>query len=75
MLSNTHASGSEICSGQIKILFVIDYFCNTGGTEKHLTQLITGLPSNTFRCSIVAFDLGQNSLLETMRDCGVLIVS
>lgn len=60
---------------RIKILFIIDYFHRTGGTEKHLAQLVTGLPANEFSCSIVVFDLGTNPLLDDLRRHGVPIIS
>jgi glycosyltransferase involved in cell wall biosynthesis len=61
-------------AGRIEILFIIDYFHRTGGTEKHLAQLIAGLPSDAFRCSVVAFDLGQNPLLDGLRQRGVPVI-
>ena len=61
--------------GRIKILFIIDYFHRTGGTEKHLVQLIDCLPQNEFQCSVVVFDLGANRLLDGLRVQGVEIVS
>jgi len=60
---------------RIEILFIIDYFHRTGGTEKHLAQLIAGLPADAFRCSVVAFDLGANPLLDALRARGVPIIS
>jgi len=60
---------------RIEILFIIDYFHRTGGTEKHLAQLIAGLPTDAFRCSVVAFDLGANPLLDGLRARGVSIMS
>jgi glycosyltransferase involved in cell wall biosynthesis len=64
-----------MASDGIKILFIIDYFHRTGGTEKHLAELIAGLPAEAFRCSIVAFDLGENPLLDGLRARGVSIIS
>jgi len=64
-----------MASGAIKILFVIDYFHRTGGTERHLTQLIAGLPREVFSCSLAAFDLGSNKLLDDLREQGVSILS
>ena len=61
-------------SDRIKILFLIDYFHHTGGTEKHLVQLIAGLPADRFRCSVVVFDLGANPLLDDLRARGVPVV-
>src|SRR2546421_11582194 len=60
---------------RIEILFIIDDFRRTGGTEKHLAQLIAGLPTDAFRCSVVAFDLGANPLLDGLRARGVSITS
>jgi len=58
----------------IEILFLIDYFHRTGGTEKHLAQLITGLPSKEFRATVVAFDMGTNPLLEKLRERGIPVI-
>lgn len=60
--------------GPIEILFLIDYFHRTGGTEKHLAQLIAGLPSKDFRATVVVFDLGINPLLEELRQRGVPVI-
>ncbi len=60
-----------MASARIEILFVIDYFQRTGGTEKHLAQLICGLPPDKFHCSLVAFDLGTNPLVDGLRARGV----
>jgi L-malate glycosyltransferase len=60
---------------RIKILFIIDYFHRTGGTEKHLAQLIAGLPPELFCCSVVTFDLGANPLLDDLRARGVPIIN
>jgi glycosyltransferase involved in cell wall biosynthesis len=67
------SGGCRMGSNRIEILFVIDYFHRTGGTEKHLAQLIAGLPADAFRCSVVAFDLGENPLLDGLRARGVSI--
>ena len=73
---STWSSGeSAMDSDRIKILFIIDYFHRTGGTEKHLAQLIAGLPAELFHCSVVAFDLGKNPLLDGLRVRGVPIIS
>ena len=62
-------------SSKIAILYIIDYFHRTGGTEKYLVQLIAGLPQDEFCSSVVAFDLGANPLLEDLRARGVPIIS
>jgi glycosyltransferase involved in cell wall biosynthesis len=61
-------------SGPIAILFIIDYFHRTGGTEKHLAQLIAGLSPQEFRATVVAFDMGQNPLLDELRQRGIPIM-
>jgi glycosyltransferase involved in cell wall biosynthesis len=56
---------------RIKVLFIIDYFHRTGGTERHLAHLVTALPADQFECAIVCFDLGPNPLLEEVRARGI----
>jgi glycosyltransferase involved in cell wall biosynthesis len=58
----------------INILFLIDFFHRTGGTEKHLVQLIHGLPADHFHCTVVAFDMGVNPLLDELRARQVPII-
>lgn len=58
-----------------EILYIIDYFHRTGGTEKHLAQLIAGLPADEFNCSVVVFDLGTNPLLDSLRASGIRIIN
>jgi glycosyltransferase involved in cell wall biosynthesis len=60
---------------RIEILFIIDYFHRTGGTENHLAQLVAGLPSELFHCSVLTFDLGENPLLDGLRARGVPIIN
>ncbi len=59
---------------RIKVVYLIDYFHRTGGTERHLTHLVTLLPREEFECTIVAFDLGENALLDLARAHGVRVV-
>ena len=59
---------------RVNVLFLIDYFHRTGGTEKHLAQLVQRLPRQIFKCSIVAFDLGANPLLDKVRDSGIPVI-
>ncbi|HVY07550.1 MAG TPA: glycosyltransferase [Burkholderiales bacterium] len=56
-----------------RILFAIDYFHRTGGTETHLAQLVRLLSQHGIVCSIVVFDLGENALVDGMRASGVRI--
>jgi glycosyltransferase involved in cell wall biosynthesis len=61
-------------SDRIAIVYLIDYFHPDGGTERHLAQLIAGMPADRFRCLLVAFDLGANTLLEGLRARGVPVI-
>src|SRR5215470_3194407 len=61
-------------SGPIAILFIIDYFYRTGGTERHLVQLISALPPEEFRCTVVIFDQGENPLLDELRRRGIGVI-
>ena len=63
-----------MASDKISILYLIDYFRGTGGTEAHLARLIAGLPPDVFHCSVVAFDLGDNLLLDGLRAHGVQVI-
>jgi L-malate glycosyltransferase len=75
ILARHFREGCDMAPSRIEILFIIDYFHRTGGTEKHLAQLIAGLPADAFRCTVVAFDLGENPLLDGLRARGVSIIS
>jgi L-malate glycosyltransferase len=59
---------------QINILYVIDYFHRTGGTERHLAQLVQHLPADRFNCTVVVFDLGSNSLIDEIRKAGIAVI-
>jgi glycosyltransferase involved in cell wall biosynthesis len=64
-----------MASRRIEILYLIDYFHRTGGTEKHLAQLIAGLSADAFGCSVMVFDMGSNPLLDGLRARGVPVIS
>ena len=57
-----------------RILFIIDWFHRTGGTEKHLAQLVAGLKAWAFDSTVVVFDRGENPLLEGMVAGGVPVI-
>ena len=57
-----------------RILFIIDWFHRTGGTEKHLAQLVAGLKAWAFESTVVVFDRGENPLLEGMVAGGVPVI-
>jgi glycosyltransferase involved in cell wall biosynthesis len=56
---------------KINILFLIDHFHAAGGTETHLTYLVTGLDKKRFNCSVVAFDFEENHLSKKVKDAGI----
>lgn len=60
-------------SPTVRILFIIDYFHRTGGTETHLALLVQWLAAAGFHCEVVVFDLGQNDLIEQIRTAGVTV--
>lgn len=59
---------------KINVLYVIDYFHRTGGTETHLAQLAQRLAGERFDAAVVVFDLGQNPLIEQIRLAGVPVI-
>lgn len=59
---------------KINILYIIDYFHRTGGTEKHLVDLVRHLPRDCFDSTVVVFDLGTNVLIDNMRSSGVSVI-
>jgi glycosyltransferase involved in cell wall biosynthesis len=61
-------------SRKINILYVIDYFHRTGGTERHLAQLVRHLPAERFDCTVVVFDLGSNPLIDELRNSGFTVI-
>ncbi len=58
----------------IELLFLIDYFYRTGGTEQHLVQLVRGLAGLGFKSTVVVFDMGENPLLEALQAHGVPVI-
>jgi len=59
---------------KINILYIIDFFRDVGGTERHLSHLVMNLPGDLFKCSVVAFDLGPNILVDRMRRAGIPVI-
>jgi len=60
-------------TGRSKYFFLIYYFHRTGGTEKHLAQLVCWLASHGFDCNVVVFDLGKTKLIDDMRRAGAVV--
>jgi len=61
-------------SHKINIMFIIDCLCAPGGTETHLTRLVTMLDKERFRSIIVVFDLQENHLIKKIQDAGITII-
>jgi glycosyltransferase involved in cell wall biosynthesis len=56
------------------ILYLIDHFHGTGGTERHLAHLVRHLPKEEFRCKVVAFDMVPNRWVDRITDSGTPVV-
>jgi len=63
-----------LASKRINILYIIDILDGVGGTEKHLSHLVLNLPRSLFNCSVIAFDLGPNVLVDKMRSAGIPVM-
>ena len=61
-------------SRPINILYLIDHFHGTGGTERHLAHLVRHLPREQFRCLIVAFDLAPNRWVARIAASGTPVI-
>src|SRR6185312_14778308 len=61
-------------SRMIRILYVMDHFHGTGGTERHVAHLVAHLPKGTFDCRIVVFDLAPNRWVDQIRAGGVPVI-
>ena len=61
-------------SRPINILYIMDHFHGTGGTERHLTYLVGQLPREQFRCRIVVLDLAPNRWVDAIRAAGIPVI-
>jgi glycosyltransferase involved in cell wall biosynthesis len=52
---------------KIGVLFIIDQLCEIGGAERVLANMIAGLPSERFACSIVTFKAGPKVQLLNLK--------
>jgi len=59
---------------KINIMYIIDCLSGIGGTENHLSYLTTMLDKEKFNFIVVIFDLGENQIVEKMREEGVPMV-
>lgn len=58
-------------SRTINILYIMDHFHGTGGTERHVAYLTAGLPRVHFQCRIAVLDLAPNRWVDQIRNGGV----
>jgi glycosyltransferase involved in cell wall biosynthesis len=49
----------------------MDHFRGTGGTERHLASLISGLPQTHFQCRLAVMDLAPNRWVDQIKRGGV----
>ena len=68
------AQGTPRVSRTINILYVMDLFHGTGGTERHLTYLVGQLPKPEFHCRIAVLDLAPNRWVDHIRESGTPVV-
>lgn len=58
----------------INILYIIDFWASPGGTERHLSYLVSSLDHTRFKCHVVIFNYQPNALVEKARAQGIEIV-
>jgi glycosyltransferase involved in cell wall biosynthesis len=61
-------------SSKLKILYLIDFWKATGGTERHLSYLLTHLDKNRFQPYVVVFDYEPNALVDQVRALGIEVL-
>ena len=61
-------------SQRINILYIMDHFQGTGGTERHLTYLVEHLSREQFQCVIVVLDLAPNRWVDQIRAAGIPVI-
>ena len=52
-----------------KILFIIDYLYEIGGTEKHLLQLLNNLTKSKYETYLLALDYSEETLQKFSNHC------
>jgi glycosyltransferase involved in cell wall biosynthesis len=60
-----------VLNKKISIVYFIDHIDGPGGTERHLSYLVTLLDKARFDCSIVVFDLVPNALVDGLVEAGI----
>ncbi len=58
----------------MNILFLIDFWASPGGTERHLSYLVTHLDPSRFRSHVVIFNYQPNALVDQAKAKGIEII-
>lgn len=58
----------------MNILYLIDYWASPGGTERHLSYLVTHLDTARFRCHVVIFNYQPNALVDQAKAKGIEVI-
>jgi glycosyltransferase involved in cell wall biosynthesis len=61
-------------SRRINILYIMDHFRGTGGTERHVGQLVSLLNRERFQSAIVVLDLAPNRWVDQIRANGTPVI-
>jgi glycosyltransferase involved in cell wall biosynthesis len=56
---------------RINVLYIMDHFHGTGGTERHLAYLVGHLPQAQFQCRIAVLDLAANRWVDRIAAGGI----
>jgi glycosyltransferase involved in cell wall biosynthesis len=58
----------------MNILYLIDFWASPGGTERHLSYLVTHLDTSRFRCHVVIFNYQPNALVDQAKAKGIEVI-
>jgi glycosyltransferase involved in cell wall biosynthesis len=58
----------------VNILYLIDFWASPGGTERHLSYLVTHLDPARFRCHVVIFNYQPNALVDQAKAKGIEVL-
>jgi L-malate glycosyltransferase len=56
-----------------KIIYIIDSLKGVGGMEKHVLQVVKGLPGDRYDCKIITFINGKTEITTQLADLGIPI--
>lgn len=70
----TQSQPTRMVSEPIRILYIIDFWASPGGTERHLSHLLSSLDRSRYKCHVVIFNYAPNALVDRARADGVEII-